>query len=127
MILQHDAEAPAVEVSLSDNEEKFKTKLAEVLLSAVNETIRSIFKEDGAKVIFEFLEKSYHLKLQEIVEKPEIFSIGFERLTVSAASLMERMILENAYLKLGFNFEAKDGYKFADYVQELRGKIDAGE
>lgn len=67
------------------------------------------------------------MKVEDIVEKPDVFSAGFERLTVSAAFLMERMILENAYTKLSFSFEVKDGYKFADYVQELGRKIDAGE
>ncbi len=127
MISEHVTEAPVVEANMNRGEETFKAKLAEVLLCAVNETIRHIFKEDGAKVIFDFLDKAYNLKFEEIVEKPEVFAAGFERLTVSASLLMERMILENAYSKLNLNFEVKDGYKFADYVQELRRKPDAEE
>jgi hypothetical protein len=125
MISEHVAEAPVVEASLKCSEEVCRAKFSEVLLCAVNETISYIFKEDGAKVIFNFLEERYHLKVEEIVEKPEVFAAGFERLTVSAAFLMEKMILENLYSKLNLSFEVKDGYKFADYIEELRRKVDA--
>lgn len=54
MIGEHVAEATEVRASLSYNERTPEAKLAEVLLSAINETIRCIFKEDGAKVIFDF-------------------------------------------------------------------------
>jgi hypothetical protein len=114
-------------MSLDDHGSTTKTKLADLAVRAVHETIGYIFKEAGAKVIFDFLEKTYKLKLEEIVEKPEVFAAGFERLTVSAAFLMERMILENLYSKLNLSFEVRDGYKFADYIEELRRKIDAEE
>lgn len=115
----------ATYLNLGGTESKTKTKLADLAVCAVHETIGYIFKEAGAKVIFDFLEKTYHLKLEEIVEKPEIFSAGFERLTVSAAFMMEKMILQNLYSKLDLNFEVKEGYKFADYIEELRRKTDA--
>jgi hypothetical protein len=126
MVTEQTADTPALAayISLDDRCPK-KPRLADLAVRAVHETIEYIFKEPGAKAIFDFLEKMYNLKLEEIVEKPEVFAAGFERLTVSAAFLMEKMILENLYSKLNLNFEVKDDYKFADYIEELRRKIDA--
>lgn len=117
----------AVYISLDDKGSGTKPKLVDLAVRAVHETIGAIFKEAGAKIILDFLEKTYNLKLEEIVEKPEVFAAGFERLTVSAAFLMEKMILENLYSKLNLSFEVKDGYKFVDYIEELRRNIDVEE
>ena len=129
MTTEQTEEKPVLPTSLvaeSRGSEK-ETKLASLLLTSVNETINKIFKEAGAKVIFDFLEKNYDLKLEEIVKKPEVFSTGFERLTVSAAFMIEMMILENLYSKLDLKFVEKKGYEFSDYVNELRRNINVEE
>ena len=87
---------------------------------AVDDTLKQIFKEDGAKVIYEFLENHARLKLEEVADKPEVFSATLERLMVSAAHVIEKMILKNLYRRLGLKFEEKQGYKFPDYIRELR-------
>jgi ribonuclease HII len=114
----------AVNINRKDKACEPKEKLADLLSTAVNETVKQIFKEAGAKVIFDFIEKQCHLKLEEIVEKPEVFSAGLERLTVSAASVIEKMILENLYSKLNLKFVEKDGYEFSDYIKELRRNME---
>ena len=92
----------------------------DLLLDAIDETLQHIFKEEGAKAIYTFLENNNHLRRQEIAEKPEIFSAGLEKLMVSAAQVIERMILERLYSKLGLKFREREGYEFSDYVRELR-------
>jgi hypothetical protein len=96
--------------------------LNNLLLDAVDETLRHIFKEEGAKVILDFLENKCNLRRKEIGEKPEYFSAGLERFLGSAAPVMEKMILKNLYSKLELKFEEKESYKFSDYVKELREK-----
>ncbi len=88
----------------------------------VDDTLKQIFKEDGAKVIYEFLEDNARLKLEEVADKPEVFSASLERLMVSAARVIEQSILKNLYRRLGLKFEEKEGYEFSDYIIELRGK-----
>lgn len=87
---------------------------------AVDNTLKQIFKEDGAKVIYEFLENHSRLKLKEVANKPEVFSATLKRLMVSAAQVIERMILMNLYRRLGLKFEEKQGYEFSDYIRELK-------
>ena len=88
----------------------------------VDETLKQIFKEDGARVIYEFLENHSRLKLKEVADNPEVFSESLERLMVSAAQVIEKMILKNLYSRTGLKFEEKPGYEFPDYIMELRGK-----
>lgn len=88
----------------------------------IDETLKQVFKEDGAKVIYEFLENNSKLSLKEVSDKPELFSESLETLMVSAARVIERLILTNIYSKLGLKFEEKNGYKFSDYIKEMRRK-----
>ena len=39
---------------------------------------------------------------------------------VSAARVIEQLILQKLYARIGLNFEEKKGYKFSDYIRELR-------
>ena len=89
---------------------------------AVDDTLKQIFKEDGARVIYEFLENHARLKLEEVADKPKIFSDSLERLMVSAARVIEQAILKNLYSRLGLKFEEKQGYEFSDHIRELRRK-----
>lgn len=100
-------------------------RLDDVLLKVVDETLRKVFREVGTKVIYNFLENNYHLKREEIAEKPEVFSAGLERLLGSGARVIEKLIFKNLCSKLQVGYEEKVGYRFLDYVKELRnGKFD---
>ena len=86
----------------------------------VDETLKQIFKEDGARVIYKFLEKQTCLRLEEVADKPKIFSASLERLMVSAARVIEKVILKNLYSRIGLQFKEKPGYEFSDYIRELK-------
>lgn len=94
----------------------------EFFVEVVDETLKQIFSDDGTKVIYDFLEKHSNLKLKEVANKPEVFSASLERLMVSAARVIEQIILKNLYSRLELKFEEKQGYEFADYILELKGK-----
>lgn len=111
-------------IKRKDEDDKINGELTDLLSVAVNETINKIFKEAGAKVIFDFIENNYHITLEEIVEKPEVFSAGLKRLTISAASVIEKMILKSLYSELDLDFVEKPDSNFADYIKELRRKME---
>jgi hypothetical protein len=97
--------------------------LDDLLLNVIDETLKHVFKEPGAKVIYDYLRDQCHLKREEIAEKPEVFSAGLERLLKSGAVLIEKMILINLSSKLQLKYEEKEGYGFSDYIEELREKF----
>lgn len=103
-------------VNVVENQKDLNSYFAE----AVDDTLKQIFKEDGTKAIYEFLENQSRLKLEQVADKPEVFSATLERLMVSAAHVIEEMILKNLYSRLGLKFVEKKGYKFPDYIKELR-------
>jgi hypothetical protein len=94
--------------------------ISSYFVEAVDDTLKHVFKEDGARIIYEFLENHSCLKLEDAADKPEIFSATLEKLMVSAAHVVEKLILKNLYRRLGLEFEEKAGYGFADYIRELK-------
>jgi len=99
-------------------------RLDDLLLRAVHDTVKQVFKEAGAKVIYDCLANKYHLKPEEIAKRPEDFSAGLERLLGSAAPVIEKVILQSLCGKLELEFVEKEGYRFSDYIKELREKAD---
>jgi BioD-like phosphotransacetylase family protein len=96
--------------------------LNDLLLIVVDEKLKQVFKEAGAKVIYGYLENKCNLKREEITEKTEVFSAALEKLLSSAKPVIEKMILKNLYRKLELKFVEKEGYEFSDYIKELREK-----
>ena len=98
--------------------------LDDLVLSVAVETMKQVFKEAGVKVIYDFLENQCHLKREDIPKKTEVFSADLEKLLGSGATVIEKMILRNLYHKLELRFKEKKGYKFSDYIKELRSMED---
>jgi len=99
---------------------KKEEKLDNLLPNLVDETLKYVFSETGAKVIYNYIENDCHLRLEEIVQKPEVFSNSLRKLLGSGALVIEKIILKNLYSKLGLKYEEKKGYEFSDYIRELR-------
>jgi hypothetical protein len=59
----------------------------------VDYTLKQIFKEDGTKVIYEFLENNSSLKLEEVADKPEVSSATMKSHIFSAAQVIKKTIL----------------------------------
>ena len=97
---------------------------SDLLLNAVDDTLKEVFKEAGAKVIYNLLGNKCHMKREEIGKKPEDFSAGLERLLGSAAPMIEKSVLKNLCSKLRLEYEEKDGFGFLDYLRKLREKAD---
>ena len=112
--------AVAEVVEMTTQLRKELLRLDDLLLSAVDEILKQVFKEEGVEVIYSFIENKCHLKRDEIAEKPEDFAAGLDRLLGSAAPFMEKLILQKLYDKLELRFAEKEGYEFSDYVRELR-------
>ena len=121
---QDPVEKPLALVNLKrrGKHKKEARSLNNLLLDAVDETLRHVFKEEGANFILHYLESKCRLNRRRIAEEPEDFSAGLERFLGSAAPVIEKIILKTLYSKLELKFEEKEGYKFSDYVKELREK-----
>lgn len=94
-----------------------------LIFQAVDTTLKQVFREFGANVIYKYLENNSKLKREEIAEKPEVLSASLKNLLGSAALVVEQLILKNLCSQLGFEYEERAGYNFSDYIVELRSRI----
>ena len=97
--------------------------LEDRLIRVINRTLNQIFREEGANVIYDFLENKSHVKREDVSSKTEAFSAGLRELLGSGASVIEKLILKNLYHQLGLKFVQKRGHGFSDYVEELRERF----
>ncbi len=97
-----------------------REKLDNLLLKVVDETLKQVFREEGSRVIYDFLGNNCHLTREEVVEKPEVFSTGLKKVLGSGAPVIEKLILKKLYQKLRLEYEEKEGDEFSNYVKELR-------
>jgi len=97
----------------------------DLLLETIGDVLRQVFGENSAKIILRNMKKSYSLKWEEIPKRAQVFSDALRNLLGSGGVIIEDLILETLYSKLELKFEWKKGYRFSDYIKELRnGKFD---
>jgi len=118
------AEKPVASASTKRDDDVCKRtgRLDDLLLKAVDETLKRVFREEGTEAVYNFIENKCHLRRGKFAEKTEDLSAGLERLLGSAAPVIEKMILENLYSQCQLEYAEKDGYEFSDYIKELREK-----
>ena len=102
-------------------EEKTKD-FDEIFIEAVDEGLR-VLGESGKQMIFFYLEKGFSVKKHEIPEKPEAFAQGLEKIFKAGALVIEKVIIENLYSKLGLKHEETSNYSFIDYVKKAKEEI----
>ncbi len=90
-----------------------------VLIEAVHEGLNTIGSSVSDLVLF-YLEKNPAIRLEEHFIDPDAFDDGLRDLLGSGAMIVEKLILESLYRKLGNNREIGNDFKFADEVKKAR-------
>jgi hypothetical protein len=100
-----------------------KNKLGELLIKSVDEALKEIFGETGARIIYDYLREKYSLKREEIPERLEDFENGLEKILSSGAWVTERMALKNLYSNFGLEYRNEANYRFVDHVTKLKKQM----
>ncbi len=87
---------------------------------SIDMQLRQVFGETGTSVIYNYLQSALSLSQEEIPRKLEIFSEGLDKFLSSGARVVEKIILDGLYSNFGKQFQAKEGYRFVDYINELK-------
>lgn len=105
---------------------KLSNKFDELLLLAIDETMKYVMGERNAAIIYRHLEANYCAK-EEIPQKLELFSSVLRDLIgngrgqmLGAACILEETIAEALALKLGEDFVEKRPVDFVGYIEELK-------
>lgn len=94
--------------------------LDRLFLGTIRDIILDIFGKDSLETILQTMNKIYSLKWEDIPDNIKIFKTTIENLFGTGHVIIEDLIIENLYIKLGLNFECKKNYSFQDYIEELK-------
>jgi len=75
--------------------------LNEKISQIVDRVLRYVFGDEGASLIYTYLERKYSVRPNEICEKIDLFAKGLEEFLKSGARIIERKILEDVYSSYG--------------------------
>jgi hypothetical protein len=95
-----------------------RAKIALKLIQAVDETLE-MFGRKAKSQVYDYLEKNFGLRRDDILDKPETFSKGLRSLFGSASRHIELNIVERVHSKLGISFQRSEKFNFVDYVASL--------
>lgn len=99
---------------------KRRTKFDKKLVNITEKVLKQVFGEDATASICKYLEKNYRLKLEEIPNKPEVFSKALESYLDSGAMVIESIILENLCSNSGVELKRAREKTFLERLSELK-------
>jgi len=99
-------------------------KFEKSLIDTIDSQLKHVFGETATLVIYNYLQTALSLPQKEIPKKLETFTEGLDSFLSSGARVVEKVILEDLYSDFGQEFQVKEGYRFPDYVKELKAAIE---
>ena len=94
-----------------------KPSFDDIVTEAIAEVIENIFEDGTSKIILKFLDED---EKGTIDQKVKNFAAALPEILGSGSVIIEDLILEKLYSKLGLEFRWKEDYRFHDYIIELR-------
>jgi hypothetical protein len=99
-------------------------KRANKMISRVAEEVMlSIFGRKSLDNIIQIMKERYGLDLDEMPDKPRLFSEAMREIVGVSSVIIEDLIIENLYMKVGLEICWKKGYSFPDYINEVKNFI----
>lgn len=89
----------------------------EIVAETVYEIIDNVFENETAELILQFYNENSATNLEE---RTRIFSNDLSKILGDGFTIVQDLIIETLYFKLGLDLKWKEGYDFSDYLVELR-------
>ncbi|UCH32745.1 MAG: hypothetical protein JSV05_05070 [Candidatus Bathyarchaeota archaeon] len=100
-----------------------KDEFDKSLIQTIDIKLKHVFGEAGTSVIYNYLKSALSLPQNEIPKKLDVFTEGLTRFLSSGAMVVEKVILIDLYSEFGQEFHSREGFKFVDYVNELKAAL----
>jgi len=94
-------------------------ELEAVFLDTVDEVIKNVFDDETAKIILGYLKKNSSRNMDDRVR---MFAESLPKLLGVGSVIIEDLILETLYSKMGLESEPRKGCGFWESVAELRNR-----
>jgi len=92
-------------------------RLERLIMNTINEVIREVFNDEVAKILFDnFFKNNSSVPFDQ---KLRAFEDSLPKILGSGAIIIEDLILETLYSRLGVKFEREEK-SFTDSIMELR-------
>ena len=99
---------------------ELEEKLDDLILNTIEKILLDIFGKKSLNSILLIMKKNYSLEWKDIPDRVDVFSKALHKIFGKGSVIIENQIIENLYLKLDLTFKWKKGYKFTNYINELR-------
>ena len=84
----------------------------------------NIFGKRTLERILRIMREKYSLKIDEVSEKPQVFSEALRRIIGGNSIIVEDLIVESLYIKIGLKSRWKKNYRFPDYMMEIKKLVE---
>ena len=99
-----------------------REELSEFLMKTIDCSLKEIFGEHAASIIYDYMKRRFSLRREEIPERIEDFREGLKEFLSTGAYVVEKAILKKLYKNYGLDFKEEDqGFEY--YIRELKRKI----
>ncbi len=89
----------------------------DVVMHTIDEVVRSVFEDEIAETIFRF---STEKSSGRVNDRVRAFADSLPKILGTGSVIIEDLILETLYSKLGLKLEWKKDYRFPDYITDLK-------
>lgn len=100
-----------------------KEQVDKMISGVVREVMLSIFGKKGFEGVMRVMREKYNLDIDEVSNKPHIFSEALHEIIGVGSVIIEDLIIENLYMRAGLEILWKKGYKFSDYINDVKSYI----
>ncbi|MBS7648113.1 hypothetical protein KEJ17_00480 [Candidatus Bathyarchaeota archaeon] len=94
-----------------------------IISEVVEEVMLSIFGRRGFESILRVMKEKYNLDLDGIPSNPQVFSKALREIIGVGSIIVEDLIVENLYMKVGLELRWRKGYRFPDYINDIKNSI----
>lgn len=106
---------------------RFLTRFDEILMEVIKDVLEKVLGETAAGFITEFVIFKVLKKNETYItfgEDAKTFSDALKNILGSGCAPIEKLIIEQLFLRFGLEFKEKRNYTFSDYIKELKTRLE---
>lgn len=95
-------------------------RFREVFLEALDEALTSLVGETGKHVIYYHLQKSCSIRIEEIPERPELFTEFLKKFFGYGSKIIEGVIVKKLCVKLGMHQDEFGDIGLLEFLKKIK-------
>jgi len=92
----------------------------EAFVDSIVSILSDIFGKKSTDLMLSTMSEEYSLTMENVPKKIKLFSMILNRIIGTSHIIIEDLIVETTYSKMGINFEPKKGVDFVQRLEDLK-------